>query len=852
MLTIPQEIKDLLHSNRCQKNIRIHFPNGERSDICNDMIIQNSVKYTESLCSQNKLKFGICETPVLEFDVYGCENIKGMTIEAYCEIYCNANVNGAVFKNDLNSYVYPIRYGSFVVSESKRDANMQYRKVKAFSIDIPDELTQWEIKKRSFLTNQSSDYSADIYKIAMPSGISIKQDGWIEKQSGPIKQSLYSTTVTCTDQSRYHSFHIRLGAKRFTIPYSQFDSLYWVDFPKDSKKLLHRMEYTRNEILNLIQPYINSDAFVSIKTNLDNYLNTVGYGVHFEYLSYLSDFYSAESCFYPNLGLPRENGGLVSVYIVTMLGFAHIDDLGDYHWFIDPDDAGYVHNPNDFKLYEINNLNIPERTIKLPKELVDGKYCVKDISTSPRQLIGAASELSGQFFTINRYGKPELKTVKQIFNKKPEQELYPGASNFPDGSYGGKIMPYDYQKCWYDDDYIKPYGAVTCIFKDKNEFLTIYTHYFDGYGPETDPNTYSVYDISENYLISNSLWETNEIAAICQTIENSVTGVTYLPTELVCKGLPYVEIGDTLEILTKSNDSITTIVLNRTLKGEQDLTDTYKSNQEVLIRALAYTAPTWTDGSGQGITAAQLQAICNCVEGLVQGEDKAIHNISISGSVITIIFADGSIDTSTITGLKWVSNIAKTGTSGLVDTYTITFTDGSTQTFTVTNGAQGEQGEQGPQGETGEQGPAGTSVTGVELISTVGKTKTYRMSFSNGDHFDYTVTDGADGSGTGDMSKSDYDSAETVKNAGGITNYVASAISGKANTTQLDGWIGPRYSNSEHKVTFTGLNTNYGYMLTAENVDVGYKTVTVSGTSMTFEVEGEQVGITPFYLREMK
>lgn len=36
-----------------------------------------------------------------------------------------------------------------------------------------------------------------------------------------------------------------------------------------------------------------------------------------------------------------------------------------------------------------------------------------------------------------------------------------------------------------------------------------------------------------------------------------------------------------------------------------------------------------------------------------------------------------------------IASIAKTGTSGLVDTYTITFTDGSTFTYTVTNGASG-------------------------------------------------------------------------------------------------------------------------------------------------------------------
>ena len=39
-----------------------------------------------------------------------------------------------------------------------------------------------------------------------------------------------------------------------------------------------------------------------------------------------------------------------------------------------------------------------------------------------------------------------------------------------------------------------------------------------------------------------------------------------------------------------------------------------------------------------------------------------------------------------------ISTIQKTSTSGLVDTYTITFTDGTTMTYTVTNGEKGEPG----------------------------------------------------------------------------------------------------------------------------------------------------------------
>ena len=39
--------------------------------------------------------------------------------------------------------------------------------------------------------------------------------------------------------------------------------------------------------------------------------------------------------------------------------------------------------------------------------------------------------------------------------------------------------------------------------------------------------------------------------------------------------------------------------------------------------------------------------------------------------------------------VKGISSISKTGTSGLVDTYTISFDDGTTSTFEVTNGTNG-------------------------------------------------------------------------------------------------------------------------------------------------------------------
>jgi len=55
-----------------------------------------------------------------------------------------------------------------------------------------------------------------------------------------------------------------------------------------------------------------------------------------------------------------------------------------------------------------------------------------------------------------------------------------------------------------------------------------------------------------------------------------------------------------------------------------------------------------------------------------------------------------------------IASIEKTSSNGLVDTYTITFTDGSTTTFTVTNGDQGDK---------GDQGDAGVGIDKIEIVN---------------------------------------------------------------------------------------------------------------------------------------
>ena len=80
----------------------------------------------------------------------------------------------------------------------------------------------------------------------------------------------------------------------------------------------------------------------------------------------------------------------------------------------------------------------------------------------------------------------------------------------------------------------------------------------------------------------------------------------------------------------------------------------------------------------------------------VDGVDTGIHAQGIQGPK-----GDKGDD-----GVSVVS-VEKTSSDGLLDTYTITYSDGSTSTFTIANGAQGPEGEQGPKGDQGEKGDQG-------------------------------------------------------------------------------------------------------------------------------------------------
>lgn len=109
-------------------------------------------------------------------------------------------------------------------------------------------------------------------------------------------------------------------------------------------------------------------------------------------------------------------------------------------------------------------------------------------------------------------------------------------------------------------------------------------------------------------------------------------------------------------------------------------------------------------------------------------------NITLSKSegitTITLTKKDGSREIIRVydgeTG-NGIESITKTSTSGLVDTYTITYTDGTTTTFEVTNG---------------QDGTDGRGIVSITKTSTLGYVDTYTITYTDGTTTTFEVTNG--------------------------------------------------------------------------------------------------------------
>ena len=253
------------------------------------------------------------------------------------------------------------------------------------------------------------------------------------------------------------------------------------------------------------------------------------------------------------------------------------------------------------------------------------------------------------------------------------------------------------------------------------------------------------------------------------------------------------------------------------------------------------------------------------------GDGRGIVSITKTGTeglvdTYSILYTDQTVSTFTVTNGAngtngqdgqdgqdgedgvGITGITKTGTAGLVDTYTISFSNGTSSTFTVTNGANGQDGQdgaegpQGPAGADGKDGKDGRGIVKIESVGTVGLIDNYTITYTDGTTSTFTVTNGKDGTdgATGQQGPAGNDgkgiaSIQKTSSSGLVDTYTITYTVGDPTTFDVtngaDGTNGDD-GNGISSVTKTS---------TAGLIDT-YTIAFTDGTSTTFTVTNGQNG----------
>ena len=643
MIQVPDEIKELLKQGSVRKNFRVKFPNGDHTDLTNKDIISESVSFTESLCSQDELKFGLCEANTISFETFNVGNIKGKTIDCQIEIDCTGLDASFIEDNcttpeDLDYPVYSIAYGRFEVDSCVRDSgNLQRRKVDAFSIESSLNLTlnKFEAFKQQTPVATSNDYTEMIDKYIFQHLFPKLSDvpDYIERTSVRLENIQQTSTYALTTNIgiKGPTFH--------TNPETQYTGYlpvennlyinvaiegYWEVYDVDNIAIafneLPHISIDSRAVANTAYTYyhyLTDDPYGPISYNQTILsILTAGMGYDWVYDKQTFDVhdinspYSVNPILYTSVG-KTDNNEVLTKLELKQDELYELSNLGGnvYIKVWIPRGIEYTlyissSSPETYrKYYNLTEMahQYPYKTVmqdsSMRQYLFDSKgaemhlkrvklsnrlYVADKDTNNRRSLLEGLCELKGVFGRIDRQTNIfETVDINRYLGVYPSDDLFPSNDLYPNGGNGEGIQLYDmsmYSKAWYDDLPTKRYSAVTCTYQngDSEEVVETYTIVDTSDSSIFNPDNYQVYDLSDNEIIKDSQLSQSQIQSILQTVAGNIRYVQYMPADVDCVGLPYVESGDVADIAT-SDGAFETIILRRTLNGIQALSDNIES-----------------------------------------------------------------------------------------------------------------------------------------------------------------------------------------------------------------------------------------------------------------------------------
>ena len=301
--------------------------------------------------------------------------------------------------------------------------------------------------------------------------------------------------------------------------------------------------------------------------------------------------------------MPLFNGKVESSKLQNNRRKRHIIAYDDVYNVLDTDITDwYVGLANSYSTQVYTIKNFREMLLEYlgleyeEKSLINDDFLLfiqtEKTGLTARSLLHDVCEINGCFGRLNRNNIFIFKEIKKLDYHYPSDSLYPIQSLYP-GVYISSNDIYtidEYINIEYGEYRTKPITKLEIYDSQTGNDANLVGEFDNWYNyptPLSNPNLYPSDDIYpgyindlNSYVISDNICVdsgefTNQMA---QQVFNAINGYSYIPIDLSLRGLPYVEVGDVINIiLDDEGTSITTIILSRNLTGIQALKDEFIS-----------------------------------------------------------------------------------------------------------------------------------------------------------------------------------------------------------------------------------------------------------------------------------
>lgn len=209
-----------------------------------------------------------------------------------------------------------------------------------------------------------------------------------------------------------------------------------------------------------------------------------------------------------------------------------------------------------------------------------------DSSITGRDVVRSLLEVCGCFFRLSRFnGLPEF-----VYPTKgglyPSNTLFPADDLYPRSGTDGVYPMGRYMSIIAENYQVKDFGRIQILKDSKsNDTVSVCEWQYEG-----DVNAENTYIIDDNifYCADDMMYDYDNMPEVAQMLAGMwgvISNLGYVPNITEAIGSPWIECGDRLGLLTYDG-GIETFVFRRTLKGIQNLADTYESVGDEVIEAI--------------------------------------------------------------------------------------------------------------------------------------------------------------------------------------------------------------------------------------------------------------------------